>query len=309
LYIDKELSPKEGLEVEAFIANNPSYALEMEALQATVLGSDKIQYPFKEYLKQQAETRLEELEEDWDTNYATILKADMQAIPALSTTFKNTLKKETVSEGLLIKPFGCSQNKLNYAAIAACLMIFLGYKQLAKTPPSNVIVANTKFEQLPNKNSNSNASSNEIGLINEASKTFAKVEVLIPKLNQSQKLNAQAINASKTQPIKVIQQESIVMAKPTFNNSDLKQTMIGELTSNYNNPITINAIPLPITLTNINTEPTVDEKVFTSYEIIETEDLNRTIFIANFEIDGNQFRGLKRKVTSLFKNNKSERNQ
>ena len=38
LYIDNELSPKERLEVEAFIADNPSYALEMEALKATVLS-------------------------------------------------------------------------------------------------------------------------------------------------------------------------------------------------------------------------------------------------------------------------------
>ena len=87
LYIDKELSPKEGLEVEAFIANNPSYALEMEALQATVLSSDNIQYPLKKNLKQQ------DLAEDWDATYTTILKANMEEIPGLSTPFKNTLKK------------------------------------------------------------------------------------------------------------------------------------------------------------------------------------------------------------------------
>ena len=37
LYIDNELSPKERLEVEAFIADNPSYALEMEALKQPCL--------------------------------------------------------------------------------------------------------------------------------------------------------------------------------------------------------------------------------------------------------------------------------
>ena len=85
--------------------------------------------------------------------------------------------------------------------------------------------------------------------------------------------------------------------------------MITKLPSNYNNPININAIPLPISSANLDAEPTEVEKVLTSYEIIDTEDPDRTIFIANFEIDGNKLRGLKRKVTSLFKNNRSERNK
>ena len=75
LYIDNELSPKEKLEVEDFIADNPIYALEMEALKATVLSAENIPYAFKENLKQQeVETSLEDLEKDWNQNYATILK-------------------------------------------------------------------------------------------------------------------------------------------------------------------------------------------------------------------------------------------
>jgi hypothetical protein len=73
--------------------------------------------------------------------------------------------------------------------------------------------------------------------------------------------------------------------------------------------MTIDAMPLSVNSTNPDAETTTDEKEFTSYELIDTEDPDRTIFIANFEIDGNKLRGLKRKVTSLFKNNKSERNQ
>ena len=73
--------------------------------------------------------------------------------------------------------------------------------------------------------------------------------------------------------------------------------------------MTIDAIPLSINSTNTDVETITDEKASTSYEMIDTEDPNRTIFIANFEIDGNKFRGIKRKVSSLFKSNKSERNQ
>jgi hypothetical protein len=304
LYIDKELSHKECLEVEAFIADNPSYALEMEALQATVLSSEKIQYPFKENLKHQLDTTsLEDLEKNWNQTYATILKADVDAIPSLSTSFKNTLKKNATKEGIVIKPFGFSQQKFTYAAIAACLMVFLGYQQLTKAPVSNSIAANKTTLVVPN--TNSIKPSDEIGLSNASPEKFAKVNVLVPKINQVQKLNVQAVNTKNIQRINLLQKESIAMAETAPANISINQTVITKLTSNYNNPITINAIPL--TITSIDIETAIEENGQISYEVIDTEDPNRTIFIANFEIDGNKLRGLKRKVTSLFKNNKSDR--
>jgi hypothetical protein len=276
LYIDKELSPKERLEVEDFIADNPSYALEMEALKATVLSAENIPYAFKENLKHQ----------DWDATYATILKEDMQAIPGLSTSFKNTLKKETASQGKIITPFRFNQNKFTYAAIAACLMVFIGYQQL------------TKIETLPS-----------------AASPFVKTEIskASPKTNQPVKTiqeaisKSQANNAGKIQRKNLIQQASIAMAEPTSNNGSLSQTVMKEMPRTYNNPITIDAIPLTISSANLDAEPTEVEKELTSYEIIDTEDPNRTIFIANFEIDGNKFRGLTRRVSALLKRNKSEK--
>ena len=287
LYIDKELSPKERLEVEAFIVDNPNYALEMEALQATVLSADKIPYAFKENLKQfEQETSVEMLDQDWDSSYATLLKEDMQAIPGLSSNFKNTLKKETASEGKIITPFGFNQNKFTYAAVAACLMVFIGYQQLTKT------------ETLPS-----------------AASPFVKTEIskASPKTNQPVKTiqeaisKSQANNAGKIERKNLIQQASIAMTEPTPDNGSLSQTVMKEMPRTYNNPITIDAIPLTISSANLNAEPTEVEKELTSYEIIDTEDPNRTIYIANFEIDGNKFRGLTRRVSALLKRNKSEK--
>ena len=287
LYIDNELSPKERLEVEDFIADNPIYALEMEALKATVLSAENIPYAFKENLKNQAlETSVEELEQDWDTNYTTILKEDMQAIPGLSNSFKNTLKKETASEGKIITPFRFNQHKFTYAAIAACLMVFIGYQQL------------TKIETLPS-----------------AASPFVKTEIskASPKTNQPVKTIQEAIsklqasNAGKIQRKSLIQQASIAMAEPASNNGSLSQTVMKEIPRTYNNPITIDAIPLTISSANLDAAPTEVEKELTSYEIIDTEDPNRTIYIANFEIDGNKFRGLTRRVSALLKRNKSEK--
>ena len=97
------------------------------------------------------------------------------------------------------------------------------------------------------------------------------------------------------------------MAETASTNININQTVITKLPSTYNNPIAFNAAP--IANTSLDTEIAIEENEPISYEVIDTEDPNRTIFIANFEIDGNKLRGLKRKITSLFKNNKSERNR
>jgi hypothetical protein len=321
LYIDKELSAKERLEVEAFIADNPSYALEMEALKATVLSSENIQFAFKENLKQQVvETRLEDLGEDWEEDldkdwhvaYSSILKADMQAIPGLPTSFKNTLKKETVSEGILIKSFGFNQHKFTYAAIAACLMVFIGYQQLTKTPvsdssASNSIAANSNKVLVPKVSTNSTGSGETV--VSNANQAANNIEP-VATTKQTATINLQTSTSSNRRSSYKFQNESIAIAELISNNGSLNnQAIITKLPSSYNNPITVDAIPLTITSVNLDAAPTIDEKAATSYEVIDTEDPNRTIFIANFEIDGNKLRGLKRKVTSLFKNNKSERNK
>jgi hypothetical protein len=297
LYIDKELSPKERLEVEAFIVDNPNYALEMEALKATVLSEENIPYAFKENLKQfEQETSVEMLDQDWDSSYATLLKEDMQAIPGLSSNFKNTLKKETASEGKIITPFGFNQNKFTYAAVAACLMVFIGYQQLTKT------------ETLPSaasplvENEISNASPK---VFEERIETIAETKQILTKPRAITKL--QTSSSSKKQVANLIQQASIAMVETTPNNGSLNQTVMKEIPRTYNNPITIDAMPLTISSTNLDADPTEVEKELTSYEIIDTEDPNRTIFIANFEIDGNKFRGLTRRVSALLKRNKSEK--
>ena len=304
LYIDNELSPKERLEVEAFIADNPSYALEMEALQATVLSSGKIQYPFKENLKLQ----------DWEPTYSTIIKEDLQAIPGLSTSFKNALKKDTAKEGIIVKPFGFNQNKLTYAAIAACLMVFLGYQQLTNSSVTDSQTSNSKATNL-NKVLAPNISPIT------TTKSTGSSETIVSNLNKQVRVNSinpvtktsqlattklQASNFTKIQRSNLLQQESISMAETIPNNSVLEnQAVMKEIPRTYNNPITINATAL--TKNSIDSETETEENGAASYEVIDTEDPNRTIYIANFEIDGNKFRGITRRVSAFLKRNKSEK--
>jgi len=318
LYIDNELSPKERLQVEAFIADNPSYALEMEALKATVLSSDKIQYPFKENLKEQAEISLDGMEEDWDKDwnatYATMLKADVEAIPGLSTSFKNSLKKETASEAIIVKSFGFNQQKFTYAAVAACLMVFFGYQQLTNSSVTDSQTSNSKATNL-NKVLAPNISPIT------TTKSTGSSETIVSNLNKQVRVNSinpvtktsqlattklQASNFTKIQRSNLLQQESISMAETIPNNSVLEnQAVMKEIPRTYNNPITINATAL--TKNSIDSETETEENGAASYEVIDTEDPNRTIYIANFEIDGNKFRGITRRVSAFLKRNKSEK--
>jgi hypothetical protein len=319
LYIDNELSPKERLEVEAFIADNPSYALEMEALKATLVHPDNLQYPFKENLKEQAEISLEGMEEgdlveEWDQNYSKFLKADVEAIPGLSTSFKNSLKKETASEAIIVKSFGFNQQKFTYAAVAACLMIFFGYQQLTNSSVTDSQTSNSKATNL-NKVLAPNISPIT------TTKSTGSSETIVSNLNKQVRVNSinpvtktsqlattklQASNFTKIQRSNLLQQESISMAETIPNNSVLEnQAVMKEIPRTYNNPITINATAL--TKNSIDSETETEENGAASYEVIDTEDPNRTIYIANFEIDGNKFRGITRRVSAFLKRNKSEK--
>lgn len=309
LYIDKELSPEERLEVETFIAQNPSYADLMNALKATVVTSEKISYPFKEALKQETLVESLEPEEVWDQAYSNYLKEDMQSIPGLSNRFKDGLKKESASRAILLKGFGLNQNKFTYTAVAALLMVFFGYQQLIKIPASYTLTANTKTK---------------------------KIVAIVPLVNNTEELSGMASNKSNSNILEVRQKSDakrqLVLAQvskinPVAQyNKVIQPRVINEIivtaaeepieTYPIQNSTNITEDKIAITLSNNSmsnkeddTELMPDEKLPISYEIIDTEDPNRAIYIANFEIDGNRLRGLKRKVSSLFKNNKNRYNK
>ena len=60
-------------------------------------------------------------------------------------------------------------------------------------------------------------------------------------------------------------------------------------------------------MTNELLEERTSPKDENGYKIVDTDETDRTIYIANFEIDGASLRGLTRKFNALFKRNKSEK--
>ena len=258
----------------------------------------------------------ENWDKDWNATFAPILKADVEAIPRLSTSFKNSLKKETASEAIIVKSLGFNQQKFTYAAVAACLIIFFGYQQLTKSSvsdlaKSNSIATNLNKVLVPNISPitiTKSTGSSETIVSNSNKQVRVNSINPVTKTSQLATTKLQASNSTKTQRSNLLQQESIAMAETTPNNSVLdNQAAMKEIPRTYNNPITINATPLTTNSANLDAESTVDEKELTTYEVIDTEDPNRTIYIANFEIDGNKFRGITRRVSAFLKRNKSDK--
>lgn len=306
LYIDNELNPKERLQVEAWIAENPAYALFMEELKATVVEPEKLSYSLKANLKKQnTDTILEVIEndvEDWDPTYSNYLMQEMQAIQGLSREFKNGLKKESTSKGILIKAFGFNQNKFTYTAAAALLMLFVGYKQLTNTTQPNTLVAittntNTAFENTITPS----AIKKDAVLLPETKTSQQPTVVGLVRVMEPENVIASNSNTLVNQPILVVETEA--KYEPTEANASSNNTsLLSDKIINESTIASTNSIDSDDAFVK-------DANLPVSYEVIDTEDPNRSIYIANFEIDGNRFRGLKRKVNSLFKNNKSDRNK
>ena len=316
LYIDNELSPKERLEVELWMAEHPSYALRMEELKATKLVPETMQFGWKANLKKidtgsskevLEEDMIEDFETIWTKEYTNLLTQDMQAIPGLSTQFKNSLKKETTSKGGLVKAFGFSQNKFTYTAVAAMLLLFIGYKQLttttdlktvaaAKTPSAQALSQEVLVQQfIPNQNTNDN--------LKNLNKNQSAVQE--PNANSILNVNEDIPEAASN----VVAYQSVEKNELSTIVSPIELNVFTNNTTGLTEK-TVNSLSSSSTIAlDAEEESTTDTKMGNNYEVIDTEDPDRTIFIANFEIDGNRLRGLKRKVTSLFKNNKSDKNK
>jgi hypothetical protein len=323
LYIDNELSAKERLDVEDFIAKNPSYADSLEALKATVVGQDANPYPFKAQLKKVSSkasdemdelAHLDEMDAAWDRAYKNYIAEDMKAIQGLPPAFKDSLKKNNESKGLIIHAFGFNQNKFTYAAIAALFMVFIGYQQLTKTTEVNSIVtnsnaANSNIESVPR----SSIQQEETNQRNASQNTFKKDIVIVAAPEQELRSKAQKIKTNEAPIRTATQKASMAMTASTeprhFNLTNTNIAASPAVSDKEINTVAINMTQLEIITLDTDEAITAEEKTVTNYEIIDTEDADRTIYIANFEIDGNRLRGLKRKVTSLFKANKSDRNK
>ncbi len=281
LYVDNELSTAEQKEVELFIQENPAYAKELNSIKLAVLEAEEIIFEDKVTLY-----RLQEME------------------AALSGTFKKSLYR---NEAKIVKGFFSTSRMKMIASVAAVLFLLLGYKMNFNNPIST---------QLENQNNNaaSNtsinpsystiANNNTVSVSNTATenKSEKAIASIVNTVANSNNTNVLLVNepivaqTGKTETTNIFSR-----AEPVTNNTNIvSDNPISATEANNKSTYVANdAVNLSETSSESN-----EAEQFTP---LNMEDNDRTLYIANFEIDGDKLRGISRRINAFFKRNKNEK--
>jgi hypothetical protein len=288
-YIDNELSSTEKKEVELFIQENPVYAHELKILKQTVLGAEEMIFEDKVSLY-----RLEAME------------------AALPATFKKSLYRE---EATIVHGFFTKGRIKMMASIAAMLLLLLGYKMYFNESLPNSIQnqSNSLVDNYsPNSNSNNTTNVKDAIIVKNNSIFEANIVANIQptfKVTGANSLTTLVENkkasVNETSFIQTGTTESnttYASSEPAANkaNSSLEEnsnyaTIASHTPSNGENQ-QINA--------NESITPTTESEQYTNLNVDEND---RTLYIANFEIDGEKLRGISRRINAIFKRNKNEK--
>jgi hypothetical protein len=283
LYVDNELSTAEQKELELFIQENPAYAKELNSIKLAVLEAEEIIFEDKVTLY-----RLQEME------------------ATLSGTFKKSLYR---NEAKIVKGFFSTSRMKMIASVAAVLFLLLGYKMYFNNPIS------TQLE-----NQNNNAASNTS--INPSYSTIANNNTVsvsnTATENKSEKAIASIVNtvANSNNTNVLLVNEPIVAqtgktetanifssAEPATNNTNTNIASDNPISATAANNKSTYVANDAVNLSESSSESNEAEQ----FTPLNMEDNDRTLYIANFEIDGDKLRGISRRINALFKRNKNEK--
>jgi hypothetical protein len=270
LYIDNELSAEQKLAVVN--EENPSYQKEFELLKQTVLAPEPIEYEDKILLY-----RLEEME------------------ASLPTTFKQSLYR---NEAKVVEGYFNIKLIRGIAAVAAIVLCIVGYNLIPTTGKQN-----NQTELANNKRLPINNTENNIGVSsNQDQKLVAQNEVSQSKQvsNESIQSNSSSLAIAKSN---YTQQAGIIQSIPSTAN---------HFTANENETHTATIVNNSVAITSVNekivsNETNVVAEAKEEFENINTDNPDRTIYIANMEIDGDKLRGFTRRIGAFIKRNKTEK--
>jgi len=277
LYIDKELSASAEAAVEIFVRENPNYAIELAGLQKAKLSpeiiAEKIIFNNKTLLY-----RLPELE------------------ASLPQDFKNKLYKTAATNQPTNFNF---KTKAALISIAAIFIVFFSYhfnqstalvslpkpsSQLDKSNP----IAKSKFPKPVKSNSGKSIkffnaqAKREVKNLKNRVNPAKESDTLLVKLNSNVPINH--TTSIGTNPISILN----IVQEDQNNSSIIYKSAV-------------------IQSEMITHEPLVDAAINTEakqYRELEIDESDRSLYIANFEIDGTAFRGLSRKFNALLKRNR-----
>jgi hypothetical protein len=285
-YIDKELALTEIREVEQFINENPALKDALTVLAQTKLTAEPIIYQEKALLY-----RHEAMEAN------------------LPVSFKKSLYR---SEAKVVKGFFTRARIVSITAIAAMLLLLIGYRFYFNEQPieNNALSQNKKQE---NRNALQIASNSPMANARIAATSLIENNSFTKHINEATQVTGDKLFTSNNAPLNketnFIQQEIITTNTENKESELAIGSMVAEniITNSIENhaDVTIeNAnVNIPANLTNTNNLTEEQE----AYNNINTEDHERGIYIANFEIDGDKLRGFSRRINAILKRNKNEK--
>ena len=272
LYIDNELSAEQKLAVVNFIEENPSYQKEFELLKQTVLAPEPIEYEDKILLY-----RLEEME------------------ASLTTTFKQSLYR---NEAKVVEGYFNTKLIRSIAAVAAIVILIIGYNLIPTNGKQNDQTQLANNTRLPINNTE-----HKIGVSsNQDQKLVAQNEV-----SQSKQVSNESVESSSSSlaiaKSNYTQQAGIIQSIPSTANYVATNENEIHTAPIVNNTVAITSVNEKIVSNETNLVAEAKEE----FENINTDNPDRTIYIANMEIDGDKLRGFTRRIGAFIKRNKTEK--
>jgi hypothetical protein len=291
LYIDNELAAAERMELELFMQAHPTLANELAALQQTVLSPETLLFEDKAILY-----RYDEME------------------ASLPSSFKQSLYRQ---EAKVVTGYFTRTSIIRITSIAAMLLLFIGYqfyfsdrinlnkKEISqnnkgglKWKDSQYAKESKDFKEAKDANNLVGGDANNNLENNALAKYKSKIiEAADPNLFTTNNLPALKETNFISQETKTqnntIEPEIVVSAISSENSSNSdSDPNSAPINDNANN-----------TINNVNIISETPE----NYNTINTDEHDRTIYIANFEIDGDKLRGVTRRINAIFKRNKNDK--
>ena len=206
----------------------------------------------------------------------------------LDPAFKKSLYKNSSNNAKLIDIKKIYWATGSIAAIA--LGIFFGIKTLSNQADTlqEQIVASIPQSRTKLPESNTNQTINTISIETKSSVVKSNIQSTLELSDKHLPINT---SIARNDPA-LIPSDAVVVVENKENESIVASTP-SSISPNVNNSI-------------IEPEQKNEKEVF---EEINTEDNDRIIHISNFEVDGDKFRGITRRIGAIFKRNKSEKNK
>ena len=268
LYIDNELTAAEKAAVETFVLVNPTYAAILNQLQQTKLAVTDEMYEDKALLY-----RFDE----------------MDAI--LDTSFKQSLYRK---EAVVIRPNFKKQYYAIAVSVAALFVLFFGYQNFEYK--KGVVIKQLDGNVARTENEHTSLSKEEGSLLIKETSSIKKI---------TQPGTAIRENASSSSNV-----NNRIAPETVLTENEGMDVVYSEVIAHENYTST----PITISMSDVTTmgaasiiqQDAINEQGI-EYNEIDTDDNDRVILIASFEVDADKFRGITRKVGSLFKRNKTNK--